>query len=77
MRKCASKNLTQRQLNALYENPQMDFAYRYSYIYKTILTSFFFITLFPLGALISLFGIFLCYVIEKVSNIIESLYFIL
>lgn len=68
-RKYATKKFTQRQLNSLFENPEMDIAYKFSYIFKTILASFFFITLFPLGGLISLFGIFLSYIIEKVSII--------
>jgi hypothetical protein len=66
-RKFASKNLTQRELNIMYENPSMDIAYKYSYIFKTILTSLFFVTLFPLGVLISLSGIMFSYLIEKVK----------
>lgn len=66
-RKFVSDKYSQRELNQLFENPDMDIANRYSYIFKTLLQSFFFITLFPLGGLISLFGIFLSYIIEKVS----------
>ena len=67
-RKFVSDKYTQRELNQLFENPEMDLAYRYSYIFKTVLQSFFFITLFPLGGLISFFGIVLSYLIEKVNK---------
>jgi hypothetical protein len=66
-RKFLSDKYSQRELNQLYENPALDIAYRYSYIFKTILISFFFITLFPLGGLISLVGILFSYLIEKVN----------
>jgi len=60
------QNSSQRDLNALFENPQMDIALRYSYIFKTLLGALFFNTLFPLGGLIGLLGIFLTYIIDKV-----------
>jgi len=65
-RRFVSDKLTQRELNNMFENPAMDIAYRYSYIFKTVLQSFFFITLLPIGGLISFFGICLSYLIEKV-----------
>lgn len=56
-------------MNLLFENPSMDMAYRYSYVYKTVLLTVFFVTLFPLCALISLVGMIFSYIIEKVKLI--------
>lgn len=58
-------NITQKELNRLYENPDIAISYKYSYIVKTFLMSAFYLPLFPLGALISLIGIILMYLIEK------------
>ena len=56
---------TQRELNELYELPSMNISEKYSYIFKTLLISFFYIPIFPLGVLISLFGLFIGYFLEK------------
>ena len=55
----------QKELNELYEFPQMNVSAKYSYIAKTILMSFFYIPIFPLGIIISLLGFILGYWLEK------------
>jgi hypothetical protein len=57
--------MSQRELNKIYENPGMDISFKYSYIAKTFLLTVFYLPLFPLGAVISLFGIIFAYLIEK------------
>ena len=61
----ANHEKTQKELNDLYELPSMDVAEKYSYIFKTLLITFFYIQIFPLGVAISLFGFFLGYLLEK------------
>ena len=56
---------TQKELNDLYEYPDMDIASKYSYIYKTILMTMFYLPKFPLGVPISLSGLVLAYFLEK------------
>ena len=58
-------NLTQKKLNLLYEYPSMDISYKYSYIAKTMLMTFLYIPIFPLGVPISLAGLILGYLLEK------------
>ena len=59
------QNCTQRELNNLYELPDMKISYKYSYLAKTLLMSFLYIPILPLGILISLLGLFLGYFLEK------------
>ena len=56
---------TQKELNNLYELPDMKISYKYSYLAKTLLMSFFYIPIFPLGIIISLAGLFFGYHLEK------------
>jgi hypothetical protein len=56
---------TQKELNELYELPPMKIAAKYSYIAKTLLMSFLYIPIFPLGLIISFIGLFLGYWLEK------------
>ena len=56
---------TQKELNELYELPSMEIEEKYSYIFKTLLISFFYIQIFPLGVVISLLGLCLGYFLEK------------
>ena len=58
-------NMSQRDLNLLYERPSMDISYKYSYIGKTLLMTFLYIPIFPLGVPISLCGFLLGYFLEK------------
>ena len=57
--------MNQKELNELYELPPMNVSAKYSYIAKTILMSFFYIPIFPLGMPISLLGFILGYWLEK------------
>ena len=56
---------TQKELNDLYELPSMNIAAKYSYIAKTLLMSFLYIPIFPLGLIISFIGLLLGYWLEK------------
>ena len=56
---------TQKELNDLYEYPDMDIAGKYSYISKTLLMTMFYLPIFPLGVLISIFGLVFAYFVEK------------
>ena len=56
---------TQKELNELYELPSMNIAEKYSYIFNTILISFFYISIFPLGTFISFLGLCFGYFLEK------------
>ena len=58
-------DMNQKELNDLYEYPKMNVTAKYSYIGKTILMSFFYIPIFPLGICISLLGFILGYWLEK------------
>ena len=60
---------TQDELNELYVLPSMDIFYKYSYIGNTLLMSFFYIPIFPLGVPISLLGFILGYFLEKFNFI--------
>jgi len=60
-----SHNMTQRELNDLFELPDMCISYKYSYLAKTLLMTFLYIPIFPLGILISLLGFILGYLLEK------------
>ena len=55
----------QKELNELYELPNMEIAAKYSYIAKTLLMSFLYIPIFPLGLIISFVGLFFGYWLEK------------
>ena len=58
-------NMTQRELNDLYELADMDISYKYSYLAKTLLMTFLYIPIFPLGIIISLLGFIFGYFLEK------------
>ena len=58
-------DISQKELNELYEYPPMNVSAKYSYIAKTILMSFFYIPIFPLGIVISLLGFIFGYWLEK------------
>ena len=57
-------NMTQRELNELYQLPDMKISYKYSYVAKTLLLSFFYIPIFPFGIIISLIGFIFAYYLE-------------
>ena len=56
---------TQKELNDLYEYPDMDIATKYSYITMTLLMSMFYLPIFPFGVIFSLLGLVLAYFLEK------------
>ena len=56
---------TQKELNDLYELPEMDIALKYSYISMVILMTMFYLPIFPLGVPISILGLILLYFCEK------------
>ena len=58
-------NMTQRELNELYELPDMSISYKYSYLAKTLLMTFLYIPIFPLGIVISFAGFIVGYLLEK------------
>jgi hypothetical protein len=58
-------NYNQKELNEIYELPSMNIAAKYSYIGKTLLMSFLYVPIFPLGLGISLLGFILAYWLEK------------
>ncbi len=60
---------TQKELNDLYELPDMKISNKYSYLAKTLLMTFLYIPIFPLGILISLIGLLLAYYLEKYNFI--------
>ena len=62
-------NLNQKKLNELYEKSDMKIPEKYSYIAKTLLMTFLYISIFPFGVLISLGGFILCYFLEKYNFI--------
>ena len=62
-------NLNQKKLNELYEKSDMKIAEKYSYIAKTLLMTFLYISIFPFGVLISLGGFIICYFLEKYNFI--------
>ena len=58
-------NYNQKELNELYELQPMNIASKYAYIVKTLLMSFLYILIFPLGLGISLIGFIFGYWLEK------------
>ena len=57
--------MTQRELNDLYELPDMCISYRYSDVSQTILMTFFYMPIFPFGAIISAIGLIMTFYCEK------------
>ena len=62
-------NRNQKELNKLYELSDMDISYKYSYIAKTLLMTFLYVSIFPFGVLISLGGFIFCFFLEKYNYI--------
>jgi hypothetical protein len=62
-------NFNQKKLNEIYEKSDMNIAEKYSYIARTILMTFLYISIFPFGVLISLGGFILSYFLEKYNFI--------
>ena len=64
-----NKHLPQKELNNLYELLDMKIASKYSYITTTLLISFFYLPIFPLGILISFIGFIFSFFLEKYNFI--------
>ena len=45
---------TQDELNRLFQNPSMSLCYKYSFYSNVVLTTFFYMSLFPLGVVFSI-----------------------
>ena len=60
-------NYTQDEINKIYELLNMNVSYKYSYIFKTLLMSFLYMPIFPLGIGISFFGFLFGYFLEKIN----------
>ena len=56
---------TQRELNELFELPDMNISYKYSDVCQTILMTFFYIPIFPLGAVFSSIGLIFTFFGQK------------
>ena len=55
---------TQGELNKIFENPSMNLSYKYSFLANNLLTSFFYMSVFPLGIVFSILGLILTYFLE-------------
>ena len=55
---------TQGELNEIFENPPMDLCYKYSFLVNILLTSLFYMSVFPLGTVFSLVALILSYFLE-------------
>ena len=55
---------TQGELNEMFENPKMDLCYKYSYLINILLTSLFYMSIFPLGIVFGLVALILSYFLE-------------
>jgi hypothetical protein len=56
---------SQRELNALFTNSDIDFSFKFSYISKTILMTLFYIPIFPMGGFLSLAGLIFAYLVDR------------
>ena len=57
--------MTQKDLNELYEYPDMYLAYKLSYLVKTLSMCFFYYPIFPMGFIIAFVGFIFAYWVEK------------
>ena len=55
---------TQDELNKLFQNPSMSLCYKYSFFSNILLTSFFYLSVLPLGIVFSLAGCIISYFLE-------------
>jgi hypothetical protein len=57
--------IRQKELNELFELPDMNISYKYSDVAQTILMTFFYMPIFPFGPIISTIGLILTYFCQK------------
>mgnify|MGYP007101886971 FL=1 len=55
---------TQGELNEIFENPKMDLCYKYSFLINILLTSVFYMSIFPLGVVFGLIALIFSYFLE-------------
>ena len=55
---------TQGELNKIFENPKMDLCYKYSFLVNILLTSLFYMSIFPLGTVFGLVALVFSYFLE-------------
>ena len=60
-----NQDMNQKKLNELFEYIDINLAYKYSYLAKTLLMTFFYLPLFPLGIAFSMFGFIFGFYLEK------------
>lgn len=60
---------SQKELNEVFENPEMELSLKYAFIGKTLFMTVFYIPILPVGVPISIAGIFLLYMIEKYNTV--------
>jgi hypothetical protein len=60
----ADSTYTQRELNKIFENPEMNLSYKYSYFINTLLTSLFYMSIFPIGTVFCIFALIISYFLE-------------
>ena len=60
----ADSKYTQRELNKIFENPKMELSYKYSYLVNILLTSLFYMSIFPLGTVFCIVALIFCYFLE-------------
>ena len=58
-------HMTQKELNELYEYPDMYLAYKLSYLVKTLSMCLFFMPIFPFGNILAFVGFIFAYWVEK------------
>ena len=63
--KKTNQEWTQKKLNELYEYMDIKLAYKYSYLSKTLLMTFFYLPIFPLGIVLSMAGFIFGFYLEK------------
>jgi hypothetical protein len=55
---------TQGELNEMFENPRMNLCYKYSFLINILLSSLFYMSIFPLGTVFGLVALILSYFLE-------------
>jgi len=55
---------TQGELNSIFENPKMNLCYKYSFLINILLTSLFYMSIFPLGIIFGFVALVLSYFLE-------------
>ena len=64
---------TQGELNEMFENPRMNLCYKYSFLVNILLSSLFYMSIFPLGTVFGLVALILSYFLETAKNVEEFL----